>query len=70
MPNLENFNLMGTYEELHNVRGIFYDNRDEKVHREMCIDAQKNVQNEFEEVLIANNSNLCLFMSPFLTGAG
>jgi hypothetical protein len=27
-----------------NVRGIFYDVQDGKVHRKMCIDAQKTVQ--------------------------
>jgi len=36
--------LMGIYEELLNVRGIFYDVQDGKVHRKMCIDAQKTVQ--------------------------
>jgi hypothetical protein len=51
--NFENLYLMVTYEELANVPVLFVDKRDEKVHREMCIDAQKNVQNEFEEVLIA-----------------
>jgi len=44
MPNLENLSLMSTFEELLNARGIFYDAQDGKVHKKMCIDAQKTVQ--------------------------
>jgi len=51
MPNLENLYLMGTYEELLNVRGIFYDVRDKKVHRKMC--------NDLKVVLILSQNLQC-----------